>query len=226
MIASGPRRHVDINTAQPLEPSENDIGADGEWEKVLWRRQPFPDNYVPNTFLSELRDLRMSTQTCYGQHSADAPSSTISSAPCLAVLRSFTHFATSSRHSSILCGLLPTSDRPSRCRGSRLGLRHTWTRRVRGPQVGLEPSPDARSHPGQFSLLVHLNKADEHSRLATPFHPTPTTHPPSTPPLAPLANSRNTHISYDVRLDLATCRRSVLHPSLACRLYDWGRCPA
>ncbi|KIJ25751.1 hypothetical protein M422DRAFT_236826 [Sphaerobolus stellatus SS14] len=25
------------------------------WEKVLWKRQPYPDNYVPESFLSELR---------------------------------------------------------------------------------------------------------------------------------------------------------------------------
>ncbi|WVW79707.1 hypothetical protein I302_101677 [Kwoniella bestiolae CBS 10118] len=28
-----------------------------KWEKVLWRRQPFPDNHVPPDFLAELDDL-------------------------------------------------------------------------------------------------------------------------------------------------------------------------
>ncbi|EIW69155.1 hypothetical protein TREMEDRAFT_16788, partial [Tremella mesenterica DSM 1558] len=27
------------------------------WEKILWRRQPYPDNHVPSSFLSELRSL-------------------------------------------------------------------------------------------------------------------------------------------------------------------------
>ncbi|WVO17931.1 hypothetical protein L204_105629 [Cryptococcus depauperatus] len=30
-----------------------------EWEKVLWRRQPYPDNYVPPEFLSELQDISL-----------------------------------------------------------------------------------------------------------------------------------------------------------------------
>lgn len=31
-----------------------------KWEKVLWKRQSFPDNYVPDSFLSELDRLRKS----------------------------------------------------------------------------------------------------------------------------------------------------------------------
>lgn len=34
--------------------------AEPKWEKVLWRKQAFPDNYVPPTFLQELKDLRAS----------------------------------------------------------------------------------------------------------------------------------------------------------------------
>lgn len=34
-------------------------GEDGtEWERVLWRLQPFPDNYVPPTFLAALSKNR------------------------------------------------------------------------------------------------------------------------------------------------------------------------
>jgi hypothetical protein len=34
-------------------------GEDGpEWERVLWRLQPFPDNYVPPTFLAGLSKNR------------------------------------------------------------------------------------------------------------------------------------------------------------------------
>lgn len=28
--------------------------SDIKWERVLWKRQPFPDNYVPETFLDSL----------------------------------------------------------------------------------------------------------------------------------------------------------------------------
>jgi Phosphatidylinositol N-acetylglucosaminyltransferase len=35
------------------------VGGDAsEWERVLWRPQPFPDNYVPPTFLSALSKNR------------------------------------------------------------------------------------------------------------------------------------------------------------------------
>ncbi|WWC98876.1 hypothetical protein V866_005770 [Kwoniella sp. B9012] len=45
----------------PLPQSENALDdrepKHVKWEKVLWRRQPFPDDYVPPDFLSELDDL-------------------------------------------------------------------------------------------------------------------------------------------------------------------------
>ncbi|KAI0260636.1 phosphatidylinositol N-acetylglucosaminyltransferase [Gloeopeniophorella convolvens] len=31
-----------------------DSAGDGEWQRVLWKPQPFPDNYVPPSFLSSL----------------------------------------------------------------------------------------------------------------------------------------------------------------------------
>lgn len=41
----------------PLQPP---IDLSQQWEKILWRRPPFPDNYVPDSFLKELQDLRES----------------------------------------------------------------------------------------------------------------------------------------------------------------------
>lgn len=35
-------------------------GSEQEWSKVLWRKQPFPDNHVPPSFLSELKLIRES----------------------------------------------------------------------------------------------------------------------------------------------------------------------
>jgi hypothetical protein len=39
------------------------------WEKILWRKQPFPDNYVPPTFLSELGALRTSSSSLFSEPS-------------------------------------------------------------------------------------------------------------------------------------------------------------
>lgn len=52
------RDHTHNNVTKP----------DVKWEKVLWRRQPFPDNYVPPSFLAELDELR----TCLGCVGGDA----------------------------------------------------------------------------------------------------------------------------------------------------------
>jgi len=45
---------IAIPTAQASQETENGV----QWEKVLWRKQPFPDNYVPPSFLAELNALR------------------------------------------------------------------------------------------------------------------------------------------------------------------------
>lgn len=49
-----PRSQDDIQTHTPPPVVE--------WEKVLWRRQPFPDHHVPPSFLAELNELGASHQ--------------------------------------------------------------------------------------------------------------------------------------------------------------------
>lgn len=47
----------DDNSASIAGCSDRQHGVG--WEKALWRKQPFEDNYVPPTFLAELDALRM-----------------------------------------------------------------------------------------------------------------------------------------------------------------------
>jgi hypothetical protein len=47
----------------PINIESEQIGVvkpEVRWEKALWRKQPFPDNYVPPSFLAELKALRKS----------------------------------------------------------------------------------------------------------------------------------------------------------------------
>ncbi|WOO78894.1 Phosphatidylinositol N-acetylglucosaminyltransferase GPI2 subunit [Vanrija pseudolonga] len=45
------------NGEKRARPQANGDASDAVWEKVLWRRQPFPDNYVPPSYLAELDSL-------------------------------------------------------------------------------------------------------------------------------------------------------------------------
>lgn len=55
----------------PPKPSERRTTPDmadtlaelSPWEKLLWRKQPYPDNYVPDSFLDQLRTN--STSSCH-----------------------------------------------------------------------------------------------------------------------------------------------------------------
>ncbi|WWC68949.1 uncharacterized protein I206_102885 [Kwoniella pini CBS 10737] len=47
------RQFSSISTQFSTGNAEKEV----KWEKVLWRRQPFPDNYVPPNFLAELDNL-------------------------------------------------------------------------------------------------------------------------------------------------------------------------
>ena len=57
------RQTARISTATPLTRLPDGSVCEptiAPWEKVLWRKQPYADNYVPPSFLAELNDLRES----------------------------------------------------------------------------------------------------------------------------------------------------------------------
>ena len=49
---------ISIKHSQSDQVNIPDEREEVVWEKVLWRKQPFPDNHVPPSFLSELNDIR------------------------------------------------------------------------------------------------------------------------------------------------------------------------
>jgi hypothetical protein len=52
---------IESTTQNVTEPQSREAEAhEVKWEKALWRKQPFPDNYVPPSFLAELNALRTS----------------------------------------------------------------------------------------------------------------------------------------------------------------------
>ncbi|ORY25254.1 phosphatidylinositol N-acetylglucosaminyltransferase subunit C [Naematelia encephala] len=46
-----------VTHTESSNPTEEAPGPAVEWEKALWKRQPFEDNYVPSTFLHDLQHL-------------------------------------------------------------------------------------------------------------------------------------------------------------------------
>lgn len=64
MPSTGRHRHLSAPASDDSKTETTRLKARAHeqlevtWEKALWRKQPFADNYVPATFLSELDALR------------------------------------------------------------------------------------------------------------------------------------------------------------------------
>jgi hypothetical protein len=62
LVHSGPHYEKTMPLCTTIEKIDEPARSpQPAWKKVLWHRQPFPDNHVPSSFLSELKDLRRST---------------------------------------------------------------------------------------------------------------------------------------------------------------------
>jgi hypothetical protein len=105
------------------------------WEKVLWRRQPYPDNHVPPTFLEELKKLRR-----FLRPTGADPSPTTSASARVAVLRRIAGVAASRRHRYLPGRLLFPSRRRSRCVHSGLDVRASRRNCGLDSKMGMETS--------------------------------------------------------------------------------------
>jgi len=54
------RSGVHYDPTNIISEQIGDVKSEVKWEKALWRKQPFPDSYVPSSFLAELKALRTS----------------------------------------------------------------------------------------------------------------------------------------------------------------------
>ena len=54
------RSGLNRDTTKIISEQIGVVKPEVKWEKALWKKQPFPDNYVPPSFLAELKALRTS----------------------------------------------------------------------------------------------------------------------------------------------------------------------